>query len=152
MKKNPGSRTIGIFGRLFNVRTWVDFDRMRSFTYYLLNGFRKMFIPGSSEREPGESFESAKERLNLTEQELVSRQRALFRLSLLMSGGALVIFAYAIYHLYYGNYRATIISLVLMLIAFALSFRYHFWYFQIKERKLGCTFKEWYKKGLLGGK
>ncbi len=150
MKKKAGSRTVKAFGRIFNVRQWLDFDRMRSFTVYLANGFKKMFVP-SSERGEGETFEAAKERLNLNEKDLQSRQSALFRLCLLMCGAALIIFAYAIYHLYYGSYKATIISLALMLVALALAFRYHFWYFQIKERKLGCTLKEWYKKGLMGG-
>ena len=38
------------------------------------------------------------------------------------------------------------------LIALVLAFRYHFWYFQMKQHKLGCTFNEWYRQGLLGEK
>lgn len=150
MKKRPGSRTANAFGRIFNVRTWVDFDRMKGFTSYLTQGFRKMFIP--QKQETGESFEQAMTRLNLNEKDLKSRQSALYRLSLLMCVAAFFIFAYGIYHLFTGGYKATIISLAVMLIAIALAFRYHFWYFQIKERKLGCTLKEWYRKGLMGGK
>lgn len=150
MKKKSGSRTVGVVGRVFNVRSWMDFDRMKSFTLYLTSGFRQMFVP--QEREVEETFEEAMARLNLSEQDLQSKQTALYRLCLLMCGAALLVFAYAVYHLFYGGYRATIISLAIMLIALALAFRYHFWYFQIRERKLGCTFREWYRKGLMGGK
>jgi intracellular multiplication protein IcmV len=149
MKKKPGSRTANVFGRIFNVRAWIDFDRMKSFTTYLANGFRKMFVP--QEQEAGETFEEAMSRLNLSEKDLQSRQSALYRLSLFMCVAAFFIFVYAIYHLFTGGYKATIISIAVMLIALALAFRYHFWYFQIKERKLGCTLKEWYRKGLMGG-
>ncbi|WP_347251534.1 type IVB secretion system protein IcmV [Legionella sp.] len=151
MKKQQGSRLITIFSRIFNVRAWIDFDRIKSFTVYLADGFRKMFVPQKL-TGPGESFEEAMLRLNISEKELQDKKTALYRLSLLMCAASLFIFAYAIYHLVYGGYKAVIISLVVMLIALVLAFRYHFWYFQIKERKLGCTMQEWYRKGLLGEK
>ncbi|KTC87411.1 MULTISPECIES: type IVB secretion system protein IcmV [Legionella] len=150
MKKQQGSRIVNVFARIFNVRSWIDFDRTKSFTLYLVNGFKKMFVP--QKNDSGETFEEAVSRLNLSETELQDRKSALYRLSLLMSAAAILIFGYAIYHVFYGSYRAVIISLVVMLIALALAFRYHFWYFQIKERKLGCTMLEWYRKGLLGDK
>lgn len=150
MKKKPGARTLSVFGRIFNVRAWLDFDRMKSYTGYLANGFRKMFVPQQKEAE--ESFDEATVRLNLSEKDLEKRRTSLYRLSLFMCGAALLIFAYGVYHLFNGGYRAAIISLAVMLIALALAFRYHFWYFQIRERKLGCTLQEWYKKGLMGGK
>ncbi|KTD33365.1 intracellular multiplication protein IcmV [Legionella nautarum] len=150
MKKQQGSRIVNVFSRIFNVRSWIDFDRTKSFTLYLVNGFKKMFVP--QKNESGETFEEAISRLNISEKELQDRKSALYRLSLLMSVAAILIFGYAVYHMFYGTYRAVIISLVVMLIALALAFRYHFWYFQIKERKLGCTMQEWYRKGLLGDK
>jgi intracellular multiplication protein IcmV len=150
MKKQQGSRIVNVFSRIFNVRSWIDFDRTKSFTLYLVNGFKRMFVP--QKNESGETFDEAMSRLNISEKELQDRKSALYRLSLLMSAAAILIFGYAIYHVLYGSYRAVIVSLVVMLIALALAFRYHFWYFQIKERKLGCTMQEWYRKGLLGDK
>lgn len=151
MKKNQSSRIVTILSSIFNLRAWIDFDRLKSFTTYLVNGFKKMFVPQKL-TGPGESFEDAMSRLNISEKDLQDKKTALYRLSLLMCVAALFIFAYAIYHLVYGGYRAVIISLVVMLIALVLAFRYHFWYFQIKERRLGCTMQEWYRKGLLGEK
>ena len=150
MKKKRPSRILAILARIFNVRAWIDFDRIKSFTMYLVNGFKKMFVP--QRNVATESFEEAMQRLNISEKDLQSRQSALYRLSLLMCGAALFIFAYAVYHVIYGSFKAVIISLVVMLIALVLAFRYHFWYFQIRERKLGCTIQEWYRKGLMGYK
>ncbi len=148
MKKRKGSRVVNVLKRIINVRAWLDFDRVKSFTSYLASGFKRLFVP--QKQAQGESFTEAMARLNLSEQDLKARQAALYRLSVLMCGAALFIFTYAIYHLIFGNIKAVVISVVVMLIALALAFRYHFWYFQIKERKLGCSFQEWYKRGLRG--
>jgi intracellular multiplication protein IcmV len=150
MKKTAKSRITTVFRRIFNIRAWFDFDRVKSFTIYLGNGLKRMFVPQTNVK--GESFEEAMTRLNLSEEDLISKQSALYRLSVLMCGAASFIFAYAVYHLFYGSYRAVIVSLVIMMIALVLAFRYHFWYFQIKERKLGCSISEWYRQGLMGGK
>ena len=150
MKKKQNSRIVTILGNVFNFRSWMDLERIKAFTRYLALGFKGMFIPQSNTE--AENFDEALQRMNITEEELKAKQSALFRLSLLMCGAALAILSYAIYHVFYGSFKAVIISLVLMVIALTLGFRYHFWYFQIKERKLGCTFKEWYRKGLLGEK
>ncbi|CEK11710.1 type IVB secretion system protein IcmV [Legionella hackeliae] len=151
MKIKKSTRLASILKRIFNVRAWIDFDRVRAFTAYLVAGFQKMFIP-QQQTGQGESFEAAIARMNLSEQDLQAKQSALYRLSLLMSAAAVCIFGYAVYHLFYGTYRALIVSLVLVLVALVLAFRYHFWYFQIKERKLGCSISEWYREGLKGDK
>lgn len=150
MKKKPGSRIIRMFNRIINIRAWADWDRMKAFTLYLGNGFARLFIPVTNTET--ESFDEAMTRLKINNTDLIIKQKALFRLSIVMVCAASFIFIYAGYHLFYGTYRATIVSLVVMMIALVLAFRYHFWYFQIKSRKLGCTFHEWYRQGLLGEK
>ncbi|WP_028388891.1 type IVB secretion system protein IcmV [Legionella fairfieldensis] len=150
MKNKSESRIVKLFNNIINIRAWADFDRVKTFTLYLVNSFKKFFIP--QKRGKSESFEEAMLRLNISETDLQAKKKALYRLSLLMCAAAIFILTYAIYHIVYGNIRAVLVSLVLMLIALVLAFRYHFWYFQIKERKLGCTFREWYKQGLMGEK
>ncbi|HBD9373371.1 TPA: type IVB secretion system protein IcmV [Legionella pneumophila] len=135
---------------MINVRKWFDWDRMRSLTLYLVNGIKRLFIP----QEPThvESFDEAARKLKLSEADLVIKQKALLRLSIIMVIAAFMIFIYTGYQFLYGSWKATIISLVVVMIALVLAFRYHFWYYQIKQRKLGCTVKEWYRQGLLGEK
>ncbi|HAT6977567.1 TPA: type IV secretion protein IcmV [Legionella pneumophila] len=150
MKKKSGSRIVRVFTRIINVRKWFDWDRMRSLTLYLVNGIKRLFIP----QEPThvESFDEAARKLKLSEADLVIKQKALLRLSIIMVIAAFMIFIYTGYQFLYGSWKATIISLVVVMIALVLAFRYHFWYYQIKQRKLGCTVKEWYRQGLLGEK
>lgn len=150
MKNKSGSRIGRVLTRIINIRSWVDWDRMKVFTRYLVNGFRKFFVP--QKKGPGESFEAAQKRLKLKDSDLLARQTGLLRLSILMVTIALLLLAYSIYLFTSRGYMGGLVSLVVMFIALVLAFRYHFWYFQIKERKLGCTIQEWFKQGLMGEK
>lgn len=150
MKKQSESKIVRLISRILNVRSWFDWERMKSFTLYLVNGFKQLFVP--QQNIESESFKEATKQLDIDDATLLSKEKALFRLSLLMLLIAGLIFGYAGYQLFYGSYKAVIVSFIVMLIALTLAFRYHFWYFQIKKRKLGCTFDEWFRQGLLGEK
>ncbi|CAM4467498.1 MAG: hypothetical protein LEGION0403_FIIPPAGN_00222 [Legionella sp.] len=150
MKKQSESRIVKLISSILNVRAWFDWERVRSFTLYLSNGFKRLFVP--QQNNEVESFEEAATKLNLSDTTLMTKQNALFRLSIVMLIAAGLILGYAGYQLFYGSFKAVIVSLIVTLIALALAFRYHFWYYQIKNRKLGCTFNEWFKQGLLGEK
>lgn len=150
MKKQSESRIVKLISSILNVREWFDWERVRSFTLYLTNGFKQLFVPQQSVK--AESFKEVTAKLDINEENLLIKQKALLRLSLLMVVVAGLIFGYAGYQLFYGSFKAVIVSLVVTLIALTLAFRYHFWYYQIKHRKLGCTFDEWLRYGLLGEK
>lgn len=144
MKIKKSTRLIGIIKRTFNVHAWLDVDRVKSATTDIGQAMKGIFVPKRS-KKPAESFEDAMERMHLTNKDLAEKGAALFRLSMLMLLVAILILGYAGYELYYGAYKATIVSLAVSLIALALAFRYHFWSFQIKVRKLGCSLGEWYR-------
>lgn len=148
MKKEKSSTIVNVFNRIINIRAWFDIERVKAGTVYLLDGMKKLFIPQS--RTSGESFEAAIAKLQLTEADLEIKKTALRRLSLLMVIVAGLIFIYACYNFIVGHFVAGGLSIIVMLIALVLGFRYHFWYFQIRQRKLGCTFYEWYTYGLRG--
>lgn len=150
MKKKSESRIVLVFRRIFNVRSWSDWDRLKSFTAYIGSGVKRLFVP-MKETEV-DSFDEALQKFHVSEDDLTTKQKALFRLCLIMLGMAFLIFIYAGYHLFYGTYKAAIISYVVMMIALALAFRYHFWYFQMKTRRLGCTFGQWWRQGIMGEK
>lgn len=149
MKKNKsGSKFKTLLNRIFNVRAWMDWDRMKTGGKFLEEGAKKLFVPRPA--RPVETFEEAMQRMKLTEADLALRRRALFRMSIMMACLSMGLLIYFFYHIFYGSLHAAFLTLALSLLAAALGFRYHFWYFQIKSRKLGCTFHEWYRQGLMG--
>ena len=153
MKRKKARRTFGVIKSVFNVRQWSDYDRLKAFTTYIGETIKTVFVPTKIVPvDTTVSFENAKIENNLTDEGLNKRKNALLRLSLLMCCLGILILGYAIYQASFGTWKAAMVSMVISMIGFVLAFRYHFWYFQIKERKLGCTFKEWYQKGFLGKK
>jgi intracellular multiplication protein IcmV len=149
MQKKPGSRFAALFSNIFRIHEWLDVRRLQEFMRYILDLFKKLFIP--QPQKPAESFESAKKRLKLTDEQLLIRQKALFRVSMLMIFLAGLLFFYGVYQILYGGILGVFLSLIVVLIALTLAFRYHFWYFQMKTKKLGCSWRTWFKEGLLGG-
>jgi intracellular multiplication protein IcmV len=91
-----------------------------------------------------ETFEEAVKRLGLNEQILKQRQQMFFRMAVAYSVMALALFSYAVYLLITDHFAAGFMSLVLTVVLLTLAFRQHFWYFEIKQRRLGCTVKEWF--------
>jgi len=97
-----------------------------------------------------ESFAQAAERFGLTEQDILIRQRSFLRLTLTFAGMSLLAFCYALYLFWHGTFWAGMVGFVVGLVGLGYAFRYHFWFFQVKHRKLGCTIREWLQ-GNAGG-
>ena len=150
MSNKSSSRFASLFSRVFQFRYWLDVERVKGFTQYILGALKKLFVP--QPQKASESFEAAQARLSLTDEQLATRQQSLFRVSLLMLVLAGLLFCYAVYQFLFGSMLGVLLTGVVILIALTLAFRYHFWFFQMKEKKLGCSWKIWLYEGLLGGK
>ena len=147
MKNKPKSRIKTFFSKIFKVRFWTDYDRNKGFVDYLRNVVEKLIRPNESDEV--ETYAQAVARLNLSDEALLVQQKSLFRLSIFMVCLGLGFFGYALFELFMGTWLAMLITLIVVAFAFALAFRYHFLYFQMKEKKLGCTLSEWLHQGLL---
>lgn len=99
---------------------------------------------------PAESFEDAAKRLNLTDAVIEQRKKSFFYQTLLYLGLGFTVIIYGVVLAFDQHVMGTVISFIVSCVAFANAFRAHFWYFQTKQRKLGCTFQEWLN-GSLGG-
>lgn len=148
MKRQSQSRIGRVFGSIFRFREWLDVDRNMDSGVYVADTAKKVF----SVQQPGEeeTFEEAMKRNNIDEKELLRRKKMFFRLACLMLLASFAFGMYSLYHILNGSLFALLISNVLAAVSAALAFRYHYWYYQLKAKKLGCSLKEWYTKGLLG--
>ena len=145
------SRTKRIVTWLFNPRAWSDWDRSKSIAYYFLEMIERFFVIRKPKPKTA-SFDKAVAKYDLDEKTLETKSLGLLRLSYALLGMALFLFAYCIYQLLFGSLNGALIAFVEIAIALVLAFRYHFWHFQIKQRKLGCGVKEWFKYSFTGGK
>jgi len=126
----------------FNPRGWLGYDSLKVQTQAILGFASGIFTV--SEPTRSETFEQAMQRLNLTEQSLQQKLSfyLIFATVFALSGVATILFGFwlLIYHKTFSGFVLSIPSAGLLLVN---AFRYHFWAFQIKHRKLGCTFAEW---------
>jgi intracellular multiplication protein IcmV len=138
---------MGIFrkvgGRLVDVRVdkWMSWDYLGETADRFKILFLDIVIPKKA--TSAETFEEAMQRLELSEEDLVERKKEFTRLCYFFVALALVIVLYALYLAFQRNMTPSLIAFCLALYALSQALRFHFWLFQLRNRKLGCTVKEW---------
>lgn len=91
-----------------------------------------------------ENFNQAARRLKLTSTDIVERQKRCMLIAGLFLLAAFLCFAYTIYLAFQGAIMGFFLGLSVSFLGLTYAFRYHFWAFQLKHHKLGCTLKEWW--------
>ncbi len=154
MKKRERRTLKQVLSKIFDFRMWIGTDGLKSFWYFIVSSFKKMFVPNAtkSNEKKQETFVEAQERLGLTEETLLVRQKTLFRTSVFLTICGVLLLIYTLFQLFNGSFLGFLLTFSVTGLAFAMAFRYHFWFFQIKERKLGCSVREWYRHGVRGEK
>jgi intracellular multiplication protein IcmV len=95
------------------------------------------------EKGPSETFDEAMLRFQLTEEDLRERKKS-FQIQLLIyTLGSLFMMGYTFYLIKGGYWMSMAFSIVLLIYLIVSALKSHFWIFQIKKRKLGCTLQEW---------
>ncbi len=127
----------------FNPKRWVGVDHIKDNGRVIGHLFTSLFKQESKKVKP-ESFEAAKARLNLTEADLQKRVQQGKYVIIFCLFAALLAFAYMIYLVMHHFYLPGIVTLMISLLALVYAYREHFNIFQIKQRRLGCTFGQWF--------
>ncbi len=138
-----GMKKVG--GMVFNFRVnqWIGLDHIKSNSKNLYNIGQAAVTPEQPDHE--ETFEEALKRLNITEDEVKQRKIEFTRLMIIYIFVALLVFSYSIYIVVvFKNFMGFFMGLAVTLFALVHSFKYHFWLYQIRHRKLGCTLKDWF--------
>lgn len=136
--KNTSSYVVNL-----KVGKWLGFDQLKTTTTSILNLGQNVFTPQQANYV--ETFDEALKRLNITEQELDQRRKEFVRLMIIYLLIAAGVFAYSIFIVFkFKNIMGFIMGFAITLYALSHAFKYHFWIFQIKHKKLGCSLKDWY--------
>lgn len=130
----------------FNLSSWfgsIQWQWIHRLLYRLLQS-RWMLSPIQSKKDV--SFDKKVKQLNLKEEDLVQIQKRFKKLVGLWLALFMLAFAYGIYLATLGAWSAVLSAVVLSIMMLTQAFRYHFWSFQIMQRRLNCTLKEWSQK------
>jgi Flp pilus assembly protein TadB len=82
-------------------------------------------------------------KLGMTEEKLQKARKVCYKMSLFALFIACCLVGYLAFSIIKNYYTSSIVTFLLALVLFGLSFRYHFWYMQVTKRRLGCTFGDW---------
>jgi intracellular multiplication protein IcmV len=126
----------------FNPRGWLGYDTLKTSSLGLWVILKDLFTVAEPARQ--ETFEVALKRLNLTEEDLKKSARFYTILTAIFVVLGSISFLFCFYFLFYHQtLSGCMLAIATAAVFFAQAFRYHFWLFQIKHRKLGCTLEEW---------
>lgn len=142
--KKPGRirKSLGwAFKPFVNVTGWLGYSQVKQGFGNINSTVNDLFTVAEAEHE--ETFEEARERLHIDNAAL-HKQYENFRLMLTVCLViAALLFMLSVYWIFTGGFFGGFFVLILALIGLANAFRYHFWMYQIKQQKLGCTTQEW---------
>lgn len=136
------------FKSRFNFKKWSGFEYIAESGEHLFELGRSIFQPRDPQQH--ETFEESLRRLNLTEEDLKNRAKEFSRLVLIFLCFAFALLGYAVYLAWCGSVGATLMCFGMMAFCFGQVFRFHFWLFQVRERRLGCSLREWYHSSIKG--
>jgi len=92
-----------------------------------------------------ETFKQAMVRLKVSEEELADIKNTYLFYSVVFLILGLIALVYSFYLLFvHVSISGWLIGLAVSALLISQTFRFHFWYFQIKERRLGFTFQDWW--------
>lgn len=133
-----------------NPSAWFGYNEFKRNGKYVWGVLRNLFVVPESESIQTETFEQALTRHHLTETNVKEIQKDYFfyaGIFLLLSFFSCVAGFYFLFVAH--SFADLLLGLAVSALFASQAFRYHFWYFQIKQRKLGCTFQEW-RDAMLG--
>lgn len=133
-----------------NVSAWMSFDFIKSSGRNIKNMLSGTFTPQKT--DVVETFDQTLARQNLSTQDIERRKKEFRLLALVLFIMTIIAICYFIYLILSGHWKGSMVCFGVVLLISSLTFRYHFWAFQLQKRKLGCSFREWLNEGLLGKK
>lgn len=128
----------------FNPLGWLGYNELKVYNQYIWSSIKDITTKPTPQRS--ETYEEAMARLNVTDQEVQQTGQRYLQYALAFVVLAGIAFAAAFYLLIeHGTFAGLILALASTALLLTQAFRFHFWYFQISQRRLGCTFQEWWQ-------
>ena len=138
------------FGFMFYTKQFGAFNRTFGTPFERLSSsVQKMMQIDSLRDQSEESFDYAIKRLGLTEDELQKRQKGFLINSILLFLLGVFFGVMGIYLTLNHLLAAGLVTQLFTFISFCFALYMHFWFFQLKNRKLGCSFKEWWENKII---
>lgn len=125
-----------------NPSAWIGYKSLSNGTKAIWGVIKDTITPDKPQRQ--ETFEQAMQRFKLTETDIQKQSKDYFFYSISFVLLAAFSFMASFYFLFiHKTFAGLLLGFAVTALFLAQAFRFNFWHFQIKHRKLGCTFDEW---------
>ena len=131
-----------LYKGFFDFKRWMNWDKLKqdSKSLYIMS----KSVLNVDEDGVNETFDEAIERFKLTEAHIKQAQKHYYNYTVMYVVTALLCVLYTFFLFFDNHFMAGIIAFLLAIFVFVKALQTHFLYFQIKNRKLGCSVKEWF--------
>ncbi len=133
-----------------NLKRWLAFDQLKRNTAFVKDSVQFAF--NQDTRVKKETFEEAMKRFHMTEEDLVIRIKNGRRTTVFCLLLGILILAYCFYLFSTGQLLAAFSCFMLSCVMFTYALRESFNVYQIRQRRLGCSFREYFKSLVSKGK
>lgn len=127
----------------FKVSQWLDYETIKGGAAYFIFLAKSIYTP-----KPGtgfdETYEMAKERLHLTDAEIELQAKNYLLTAYIYLVASLALLSYTAYLVYHHHRLSSFLTGSITLYSLTFCIRNHFWYYQLQQKKLGCSFSEWF--------
>ena len=137
----PQGKSRKLVKTFLDVPRWVGVNEIVTVGKTVKDLGKRLVTPQQAERQ--ETYEQAVKRLNLSQEDIDKRCRYWRMTSYVYLFSALCFLGYSIHLFLLEHYASSLTTLVFIAVLLAFAFREHFWYTQMKRRRLGFTFQEW---------
>ena len=126
-----------------NIKGWASWNTIKE-NGNTIGGFVKD-IKGEENNGPAikQTFEEAVKKYGLTEKDIAALMKKNLLIATFCAILAVGALGWAVYLFTKTMYLSGIVGIALSALMFSYAFREHFNYFQMKQRRLDCTFQEW---------
>jgi intracellular multiplication protein IcmV len=127
----------------FNPLGWLGYKELKTYNKIIFANIKDLATVEKPERK--ETFEEAMERFEVTDADVkrISERYLLYAIFFVIVAAFTFAGAF-VFLIGYGKFSGFMLALACTTILLCYAFRFHFWHFQIKHRKLGCTFADWW--------
>lgn len=132
-------------GHVFDFRfdRWLNLKMIKDNTDFFISETKSLF--SVEQQGKTEIFENAIERLELTPDFIEKQIKRYYYMACLYLIASALLFLYGVFEALQDNLMGASICFALIVYTLSCAFRYHFWCYQMKEKRLGCTVQEWFK-------
>ncbi len=136
-----------ILGRGLNPKQWLGIESLKQQTKVLSQTFKSAILLKDQEHsdhyKPA-SFEECLQHYQISEDDLKIKMRNSLWTAYFCLGLSVGTLSYMLYQFGHHMLLGALMCITLTLLLWVMALREHFYFFQMRQRRLGCTLKEWF--------